>query len=212
LKSPRPESSKFKPPTPNPCKPAPKSNAKPNKSGTNHNSLPPKVFSRLKEAAPQSNWCAPPNLGLPKRGTFDPVREWKNEERLDAELPNREFPKFEVPRLRSKKEVDFNAFAEGICSLPDQLREAAAAFGGRFELKEEVDRGALAKEDWPCPGQLLGADAALGGRLALKEDGDLGGLAMENWPCPDQLREDDAAFGGRFELKVVDPDVPAHGD
>ena len=138
LKSPGPEPIEFNPPTPNPFKPepsnpkpdapnafkpvpsnpkprrpkAPKSNAKPNKSGTNDNSSPPNEFPPWKEVPPQSNWCASPNRGLPKREAFDLVREWESEEWPNKELPNRELAKFEVPRLRSEKEVDLSEFVK----------------------------------------------------------------------------------------------------
>jgi len=207
LKSPGSEPAEFEPPTPNSFKPepnnpkadgpnafkpvpsnpkprrpkAPKSSAKPNKFGTNDNSSPPNEFSALKEVLlPQSNWRASPNCGVPKREAFDLFREWVREEWPNEELPNREFSKFEVPRLRSNKEVDRSAFSEENSRWPDQLLEADAALGGRFELKEDVDRGALVREVWPGRDELLGADAAFGGRLALKEDCDLGALAKEN--------------------------------
>jgi hypothetical protein len=206
LKSPGSELVEFKPPPPNafkaepsnpkpdgpnafrpvpsnrkPRKPkAPKSKAKPNKSGTNAKSVPPNEFSRGKEVSPRSNWCSSPNRGDPNREAFDLDREWESEEWPNEELANREFAKSEFPRLRSKKEVDFSAFAEENSCWPDQLLEVDAAFGGRFGLKEDVDRAALAREVWPGRPQLLGADTAFGGRLALREDGDLGALAKEN--------------------------------
>lgn len=137
LKSPGSEPIEFEPPTPNPFRPeltnpkpdaanafkpvpsnpkprkpkAPKSNAKPNKFGTNDNSSPPKEFSPWKEVLPQSNWRASPNRGVPKREAFDLFREWESEEWLNEELRNRESPKFEVSRLRSKKDFDLNEFA-----------------------------------------------------------------------------------------------------
>jgi hypothetical protein len=138
LKSPGPALVEFKPPTPKPLKPAPsnpklvapnafkpvpsnpkprkpkapKSNAKPNRLGTNDNSSPPNEFSPWKEVPLQSNWCASPNRGLSNRWAFDPLREWESEEWPNEELPNRESPKFEVPCLRSKKEVDLRTLAE----------------------------------------------------------------------------------------------------
>jgi hypothetical protein len=98
-KSVNPEPSKLKLRKPNP----PKSNAKPNKPGTNENSSPPNEGAPLKEVAPKSNGWASPNLGGAKRETLDRdrvldrEREFDREEWPNAELPNREFPKFDNP-------------------------------------------------------------------------------------------------------------------
>lgn len=94
-----PEPSKLKPCKPNP----PKSNAKPNKPGTNENSSPLNEGAPLKELAAKSNGWASPNLEGAKRETLDRGRESDRECELDreewsnAELPNREFPKFDSP-------------------------------------------------------------------------------------------------------------------
>ena len=114
LKPPKPEPSKSRVCTPNPVnsepsklKPGkpnpPKSNAKPNKPGTNENSSPPNEGAPLKEVAPKSNGWASPNLEGAKRETLDRARELDRGRELDreewpnAELPNREFPKFDNP-------------------------------------------------------------------------------------------------------------------
>ena len=95
----KPEPSKLKLRKPNP----PMSKAKPNKSGTNENSSPPKEGTPLKEVAPKSNGWASPNLKGAKRETLDRARELDRERGLNrdewanAELPNREFPKFDSP-------------------------------------------------------------------------------------------------------------------
>lgn len=96
-----PEPSKLKPRKPNP----PKSSAKPNKPGTNENSSPPNEGAPLKEVAPapKSNGWASPNFEGAKRETLDRARELNRERELDreewpnAELSNREFPKFDNP-------------------------------------------------------------------------------------------------------------------
>jgi len=94
-----PEPSKLKPRKPNP----PKSSAKPNKPGTNENSSPPNEGAPLKEVALESKGWASPNLEGAKPETLDRARELDRELELDrkewpnAELPNREFPKFDNP-------------------------------------------------------------------------------------------------------------------
>jgi hypothetical protein len=138
LKSPGPEPAEFEPFSPKPFKPEPSNpkadgpNAfkpvpsnpkprnpkaprfsKPNKSGTNDKSPPPKEFCPWKEFPPQSICCWSRNRGDPRREAFDLFREWECEEWPNEELPNREFSKFEVSRLRSKeKDVDLNPFDE----------------------------------------------------------------------------------------------------
>jgi hypothetical protein len=114
LKPPKPEPNKSRPCEPKPVNPEPsklkprklnppKSNAKPNKPGTNENSSPPNEGAPLKELAPKSNGWASPNLEGAKRETLDRARESDRERELDreewpnAELPNREFPKFDSP-------------------------------------------------------------------------------------------------------------------
>jgi len=138
LKSAGPGPVEFKSPAPNPFKPepsnpkadgpnafkpvpsnprprrpkAPKSKARPNKSGKNDNSSPPNEFSRWKEDRPQSNWWTPPNRGLPNREAFALDREWESVEWPNEELLNREFPKLENWRFPSKKAVDLGALTE----------------------------------------------------------------------------------------------------
>jgi hypothetical protein len=146
----KPNPPKLEPSKPKPRKPKPpRFNAKPNKSGTSEKSSPPNEDPRLKEVPPQSNGCSPPNRELPNRAAFGPVREWECEERPNAGLPNREFPKFDSPRFASSQDeaVSFGVLAREDSPWPGQLREPDVAFGGRFGLKEEGDLDVLARDD-----------------------------------------------------------------
>jgi hypothetical protein len=106
-KPPKPEPSKAKPRKPKP----PRFNARPNKSGIIEKSPPPNELSPREEVALDSNGRAPPKRELPNRGTLDSFRDLENEECLNAELPKREFPKFDTPRFGLKESVDLDKLA-----------------------------------------------------------------------------------------------------
>jgi hypothetical protein len=122
---------------------------------------------------------------------------------LRAELPNREFSKFDIPRFLSKKGLCLIVFCPEDRPWPDQFLDDEAALGGRFGLKEDADLAVLANEGWSRPVQPLEAGVALGGRFELKEDVDRGALAQEDCRWLGQLLEAEADAGGRFEPKFL---------
>jgi hypothetical protein len=146
-----------KPNKPNPREPkVPKASARPSKSGTNEKASRPNEDSRPKLVSPPRNWWRSPKAGVSNCGTCDPNREFADENRLAAELLNREFSIFESTRL--VEIADPVAIGEGSASLRSEPVDPRFDAHVGVALRENAAGPELFAGIWrPWPFQLLAA-------------------------------------------------------